>query len=119
MPRPLPTILPVHLEGSNVINDAYSTILNIEQGFSAMISEKSTLPNTASIIKGLETKLMHVRILGHLITAGPSTEASEFVANNVNLCRNNQDRIDKLGEFYFIYFIRLCMSPSLALLYLF
>jgi len=109
-PQPLPSNLPLHFEGSKEINDAYSKILTIEQDTSAMISKSKT--------HSLETKLMRVRLLGHLIREAPSIKAREYVAAHVNRCPDEKT-IETLGEYYCVRFIRICMSPSLPLLYSF
>ena len=103
-PQPLPSNLPLHFEGSKEINDAYSKILTIEQDTSAMISKSKT--------HSLETKLMRVRLLGHLIREAPSIKAREYVAAHVNRCPDEKT-IETLGEYYCVRFIRICMSPSL------
>ena len=105
MPQPLPNDLPPHLDHSEKIEGirkAYSTLLKIEQATSsADIGSKESR----------EQKLMHVRIVGYLIREGPSLTASEFVAEEVNSCEN-EDQIDNAGEKYYIHYLRACTSPS-------
>jgi hypothetical protein len=62
-----------------------------------------------------EKKLIHVRILGYLIREGPSTQAKEYVAEEVNSCPND-DKLDELGEMYYVHYIRVCESPSLVVI---
>src|SRR6266404_4693708 len=117
-PKPLPSTLPRRLEDSKEIKDAYPKILKIEQTISAMIPkvEESTSPDTVletSTLMRINLKLMHIRVLGYLIREGPSMKASEYVANEVNLCHD--DKIEELGKFYCLHLIRPRMLPSLAL----
>ncbi|KAH9026393.1 hypothetical protein EDB85DRAFT_1851218, partial [Lactarius pseudohatsudake] len=51
-------------------------------------------------------KLVHVRVVGYLIREGPSLTASEFVAKEVNLYEEDEDKIDKAGERYFHHYLR-------------
>ena len=80
MPQPLPSGLPASLNDSLEIRSAYSRILR---------SERASRSNTDHNIR--EQKLMHARILGYLIREGPSMRASEYVAREVNDCRDDDD----------------------------
>ena len=53
-------------------------------------------------------KLMHARVLGYLIQEGPSMQARVYV----NRC-NTYKEMDKLGDMFFVYFIRVCESLPL------
>lgn len=107
MPQPLPNDLPAHLDHSGKIEGirkAYSTLLKIQEATSsAGIGSKTSR----------EQKLMHIRIVGYLIREGPSVTASEFVAEEVN-SYENEDQIDKVGEKYYLHYLRACTSPSHA-----
>ena len=105
MPEPLPPTIPESLNTSLHIPSAYSKILRLEKA-----SDDSHFKREIR-----ETKLVHARILGYLIREGPSTRAKEFVAQEVNFCQND-DEMDKLGEKYYSHYIRICESPSLAVI---
>ena len=106
MPQPLPSQLPEHLNYSDVVSEirsAYSRILLQEQA--------ACLESLDVDHKVREQRLVHARILGYLIREGPSICASEYVAEQVNLCQDDE-QIDKIGEMYYIHFIRACEPPS-------
>jgi len=83
---------------------AYSKILRLE---------KASDYHSDRDIRG--NKLIHARILGYLIREGPSTMAKERVAQEVNSCQND-DEMDELGKMYYNHYIRVCESPSLAVI---
>lgn len=103
----LPDDLPAHLDKSEKIEQirkAYSTLLKIQEAISA--SDIGT--TNASRESHDEQKLIHVRILGYLIRAGPSLTASEFVAKEVNDSpEGDEDEIDKAGERYLFHYLRI------------
>jgi hypothetical protein len=104
MSQPLPADLPPHLYQSGKIErirTAYSTLL--------MIQDVTSSSNIGSK-KSREKKLMHIRILGYLIREGPSLTASEFVAEEVH-SYEDEDEIDKVGEKYYLFYLRACTSP--------
>jgi len=105
MPEPLPPTIPESLNTSSCIPLAYSKILRLEKAFDDSHSKREIS----------EKKLVHARILGYLIREGPSTRAKELVAQEVNSCKND-DEMDKLGEMYYGHYIRICKSPSLAVI---
>jgi hypothetical protein len=95
----LPTVLPESLNTSNKIQEirsAYSMTLLLEH---------AACSNTDPKI--CERKLIHARVLGHLLREAPSMRASENVADQVNSCQNN-DQLDALGEMYFLHYICAC-----------
>jgi len=94
MPQPLPSQLPESLHHSDVtseIRSAYSKILLLEQ---------------AAVHSNHDVRLVHARILGYLIREGPSIQASEHVAKEINMCQHN-DQMDKIGEMYHLHFLRV------------
>ena len=103
MPQPLPSQLPEHLNHSDVVSEirsAYSRILLQEQAARLDADHKVR-----------EQRLVHARILGYLILEGPSIRASEYVVERVNLCQDDE-QMDKIGEMYYIHFIRVCEPSS-------
>jgi len=102
MPQSLPPTIPDSPNTSSHIHSAYSKILRLEK------VDYSHLKREVH-----EKKLLHARILGYLIREGPSTQAKERVAQEVNSCRND-DEMDKLGEMYYTHYIRACELPSLV-----
>ena len=102
MPQPLPSQLPESLNHSDVtpeIRSAYSRTLLLEEA--AADADR----------KVREQRLVHARILGYLIREGPSLQASEHVAKEVNSCEDD-DQMFKIGEMYHLHFIRPCEPPS-------
>ncbi|KAH9000144.1 hypothetical protein EDB92DRAFT_1829591 [Lactarius akahatsu] len=97
LPDSLPTRLG-HSEKIEEIRKAYSTLLNIQEAISASDTTKASRESH-------EQKLVHVRVVGYLIREGPSLTASEFVAKEVNLCEEDEDKIDKAGERYFHHYL--------------
>ncbi|KAH9008972.1 hypothetical protein EDB84DRAFT_1280840 [Lactarius hengduanensis] len=106
----LPNDLPAHLDKSKKIEQirkAYSTLLKIQEAISA-----SDIGTTNASLESHEQKLIHVRILGYLIRAGPSLTASEYVAKEVNdspdtTPEGDEDEIDKAGEKYLFHYLRI------------
>ena len=101
--QPLPTVFPESFNTSDKmleIHTAYSMTLLLEHAGSS---------NTDPKIR--ERKLIHARVLGHLLREAPSMHATENVANQLNSCQNN-DQLDVLGEMYFLHFICACEPPS-------
>lgn len=99
MPQSLPSELPESLNNSDVVSEmhpAYSRIL---------LLEKTAHSNSNRKIR--EQKLIYARILGYIIREGPSVRASERVAKEVISCQND-DQMDKLGEIYYLHYIRAC-----------
>jgi hypothetical protein len=95
----LPTVLPESFDTSGKIMElrsAYSMTLLLEHAASSI-----TDPEIC------ERKLIHARVLGHLLREAPSMHASENVANQVNSCQND-DQLDALGEMYFLHYICSC-----------
>jgi hypothetical protein len=95
----LPTVLPESFNTSDKIleiRSAYSMTLLLEHAASF---------NTDPKIR--ERKLIHARVLGHLLREAPSMHASENVADQVNSCQND-DQLDALGEMYFPHYICSC-----------
>jgi hypothetical protein len=98
----LPTVLPESFNTSDKIvkiRSAYSMTLLLEHAASS---------NTDPKIRG--RKLIHARVLGHLLREAPSMRATENVADQVNSCQNN-DQLDALGEMYFLHYICACEPP--------
>jgi hypothetical protein len=98
----LPTLLPESFDTSNKILDirsAYSMTLLLEHAASS---------NTDPQIR--ERKLIHARVLGHLLREVPSIHATENVANQVNSCQDN-DQLDVFGEMYFLHYNCACEPP--------
>jgi hypothetical protein len=98
----LPTVLPESFNTSGKIleiRSAYSMSVLLEQAASSYTDPKIR-----------ERKLIHARVLGHLLREAPSMQASENVANQVNSCQNN-DQLDALGEMYFLHYICACEPP--------
>ncbi|KAF8503360.1 hypothetical protein F5888DRAFT_1661404 [Russula emetica] len=92
----LPTVLPESFNTSDKIleiRSAYSMTLLLEHAASSNTDPKNR-----------ERKLIHARVLGHLLREAPSMHASENVANQVNSCQND-DQLDALGEMYFLHYI--------------
>jgi len=81
---------------------AYSKILQLEKASDYNLEVR-------------EKKLIYARILGYLIREGPSSKAKERVAQEVNSCLDD-DQMDKLGQMYYEHYIRVCESPSLAVI---
>jgi hypothetical protein len=95
----LPTVLPESFNASRKIleiRSAYSMTLLLEHAASSNTDPKNR-----------ERKLIHARVLGHLLREAPSMQASENVAKQVNSCQNN-DQLDALGEMYFLHYICAC-----------
>lgn len=105
MTQPLPPTIPESLNTSLQIPLAYSKILRLEKASDSSHSNHDIR----------QKKLKHARILGYLIREGPTTKAKERVAQDVNSC-SNDDEMDKLGEMYYDHYIRVCESPSLAVI---
>lgn len=100
--RSLPTVLPESFNTSGKIleiRSAYSMTLLLEHAASS-----NPDPNIR------ERKLIHARVLGHLLREAPSMRARENVADQVNSCQNN-DQLDALGEMYFLHYICSCEPP--------
>ncbi|KAH8996179.1 hypothetical protein EDB86DRAFT_3077322 [Lactarius hatsudake] len=108
VPRPVPLPdnlprVPPHLGLSNKIEGirrAYSTLLKIQKSIPSFI-------DTRGFREQQRLKLMRVRILGYLILKGPSLTASEFVAEEVNSYKEDEDQIDKFGEMFFLHYLRI------------
>ncbi len=99
MPQPLPAELPKHFNpsansASSAIRPTYSRIL---------LLERAAHSNTNHEIR--EQKLVHARVLGYLILEGPSMQASEFVAREVNACQS-EDQLDEMGGMYLHRYFR-------------
>ena len=95
----LPTALPESFNTSDKIleiRSTYSMSLLLEHAASSISDPKLC-----------ERKLIHARVLGHLLREAPSMRATENVANQVNSCQNN-DQLDALGEMYFLNYICAC-----------
>jgi hypothetical protein len=110
MAQKLPPQLPERLNHSSklaVIQSAYSKILQLEQVTQAAVDANPNLQTAA-------LKLIHARVLGYLIREGPSMQASEHVAQDVDACQDN-DKMDELGKMYQLHLIRLCEPPSLRI----
>jgi hypothetical protein len=91
MPQPLPVELPETFNVSDEIADlrsAYSRVLLLEQAAHSSTDRESW-----------EQKLVRAGGLGYLILEGPSMQASEVVAREVNACRS-EDETDEIGEVY-------------------
>ena len=100
----LPTVLPESFNTS-------AKILEIRSAYSmTLLLEHAASSNTDPKIR--ERKLIHARVLGHLLREAPSMHASENVAIQVNSCQNN-DQLDALGEMYFLHYICYCEPPCL------
>ena len=98
----LPTVLPESFNTS-------AKILEIRSAYSmTLLLEHAASSNTDPKIR--ERKLIHARVLGHLLREAPSMHASENVAIQVNSCQNN-DQLDALGEMYFLHYICSCEPP--------
>ncbi|KAH9175893.1 hypothetical protein EDB89DRAFT_2066097 [Lactarius sanguifluus] len=115
----LPDNLPARLSHSEKIEEirkSYSTLLKIQEAISA-----SDIGTTNASRESHDQKLMHVRILGYLIRAGPSLTASEFVAKEVNDSpEGDEDEIDKAGEKYLFHYLSIfkksaCRTPAASL----
>src|SRR6266852_5604200 len=105
MLQSLPAVLPESFNTSDKIleiHSAYSMTLLLEHAASSITDPQLR-----------ERKLIHARVLGHLLREAPSMHASENVANQVNSCQNN-DQLDGLGEMYFLHFICSCELPCRA-----
>ena len=101
IPQPLPTLLPESLNASDKfseIHSAYSKILELE---------KDALESSDPDPKICEPKLVHARVLGYLIQEGPSMDACEYVAKEVNSALDH-DESYRLGEKYLRHFICPC-----------
>ena len=107
MPQPLPPTIPESLNTSPHILLAYSRLLRLEKAYYSHSNREVC-----------EKKLVHTRILGYLIREGPSTKAKERVAQEVNSSQKDDD-MDELGKMYYDHFIRVCESPSLAVIALY
>ena len=95
----LPTVFPESFNSSDKIleiRSAYSMTLLLEHAASSDPDPKIR-----------ERKLIHARVLGHLLREAPSMHARENVANQVNSCQND-DQLDALGEMYFLHYIFTC-----------
>ena len=105
MPQPLPSQLPESLNRSDKVSEirsAYSRVLLLERAAAGVANHQVR-----------EERLVYPRILGYLIRGeGPSIQASEHVAEEVNSCRDD-DQMYKIGEIYHDHFIRVCEPPSL------
>ena len=103
-PKNLPKDLPEYLTHSDKVSeirDAYSKILLLEKQADAITDPKIR-----------DQRLIHARVLGYLILVGPSIQASEHIAKDVNKC-TDYDQMDKIGDLYLLHFIRLCEPPLL------
>lgn len=98
----LPTVLPESFDTSGKIMEirsAYSMTLLLEHAASSNADPKIR-----------KRKLIHARVLGHLLREAPSMHARENVADQVNSCHYN-DQLDALGEMYFLHYICFCEPP--------
>jgi hypothetical protein len=105
MPQPLRPTIPESLNTFPHILLAYFKLLQLEKATDYSHSNREVC----------EEKLVHARILGYLIREGPSTNAKERVAQQVNSCSNN-DEMDRLSKMYYDYYVRACESSSLAVI---
>ncbi|KAF9240960.1 hypothetical protein BU15DRAFT_87516 [Melanogaster broomeanus] len=80
--------LDLHINHLPLVDRAYSMILQFEQ------SAKS------------DKELVHARILGYLIIHGPSDDARETVAREVDSCHGDETKLGNLGQFYVEHYIR-------------
>jgi hypothetical protein len=104
MAKDLPLNFPERLNRSDKVSEirsAYSKILLLEREAAAITDPKLR-----------DQGLVHARVLGYFILEGPSIQASEEVAKDVNKCETN-DQMDKLGQMYQLHIIRLCEPPLL------
>jgi hypothetical protein len=81
MPQPLPPMIPESLNTSPHMLLAYSKLLQLEK----------VADDSHSNHEVRETRLVYARILGYLIREGPSTNAKERVAQEVNCCSNDDE----------------------------
>jgi hypothetical protein len=67
-------------------------ILEIRSAYSmTLLLEHAASSDTDPKVR--ERKLIHARVLGHLLREAPSMHANENVANQVNCCQND-DQVD-------------------------
>jgi hypothetical protein len=88
----LPLELPNKLNNSPTIRGAYTIVLRFEQS-------GKTHPDPK--------RLIYARILGYLMLAGPSDEASEAVALEVISC-DDEDALALNGKMYYDHYTRAC-----------
>ena len=104
MAKDLPLNFPERLNRSDKVSEirsAYSKILLLEKQATDITDPKLHAQ-----------RLVHARVLGYFIIEGPSIQASEQVAKDVNACQDNEE-MDKVGELYQLHLIRLCEPPLL------
>ena len=79
----------------------------------ATIMRKLNETSIESVAVVLRKELVNVRILGHLLTVGPSDFAKAHIAKTIISCEDDQTLIAQ-GGFYDQYFIRTCKLPFVA-----
>jgi hypothetical protein len=103
---PLPE-LPPHLHNFHSILDAYPQIQNLERTEQAAYSRDPSADRCK--------RLMYVRILGYLILEGPSDQARETIAIEVNAANGREEKLFIIGQFYFDHYIRACKLQIVCL----
>jgi hypothetical protein len=92
MPQPLPNNpFPAGTQASQ----AYTTCLTLEAGFPQV---NWSGPPT----------VVCARLLGYLIIHAPTVSGRTDVANEINSCNNDEEKLHMLAQFYINHFLRVC-----------
>ena len=91
---------------SSAVTSAYRICLDLER---QLIHQLDSPLSTAIATKELQWKLVNIRILGYLLTTGPSETAQTHIAKTI-LTENNAgpDAVIDRGGYYGQFFIRAC-----------
>lgn len=92
---------------SATIFSAHNICLRAEQ----QVSVRLDAPNTVTQSRLLQKDLVNIRILGHLLTVGPTLVAQEYVASSISSCKDLEELVG-LGDFFDKHFIRFCITLS-------
>ena len=96
---PLPELPPCFHDYPSIL-DAYPQILSLER------NEQAAYSHDPSACGG--KRLINTRILGYLILEGPSNQARTAVAQEVNSCNGDEEKLLAIGQLYFDHYIRAC-----------
>lgn len=91
--------------------DAHNICLRAEKHFRSQLATTTSTSQRAII----EKQLVNVRIVGHLLSAGPTDTARQHIANLLTDSRTSEvasehdySQLVELGDFFDKHFIRLC-----------
>ena len=99
---------------SSVVTSAYQICLDLERQLIHQLD--SPAPTATIATQELQRNLVNIRILGYLLTTGPSETARTHIAKTI-LTENNAgpDAVIDKGGYYDQFFIRACkLSPVIV-----